>query len=96
MINQSFLHNKKKGLNGTYFLGLATVGLGFTTGLGFVSLIGFIGAPQQTKSHSAQPQSSSTKITSPHSSHLYFSPFFFAKKFTSKKSLLLIIGFLRI
>jgi cytochrome c biogenesis protein CcdA len=43
------------------------------------SLTGFIGSSQQTISHGSQPHGSSTAITSPHSSHLYLSPFLFAK-----------------
>lgn len=39
-------------------------------------LVSFIGSPQQIKSHGVQPHSSSTTTTAPHSSHLYFVPFF--------------------
>ena len=67
-------------------MGLAALGLGFAAGLGFDSLTCFMGAPQQTMSHSSQPQSSCTKTTSPHSSHLYCSPFFFTKNFTFQKA----------
>jgi hypothetical protein len=64
---------KKRGWRvGVYFL---VFGLSFA----FAALMGFIGSPQHTSSHAAQPQGSSTKTISPHSSHLYFSPFFFAK-----------------
>jgi hypothetical protein len=67
---------KKKGLDlEVYFL---VFGFGF--GFAFwVSLMGFIGSSQQTISHVSQPHGSSTAITSPHSSHLYLSPFLFAK-----------------
>lgn len=51
--------------------------LGFGLDVDLVVLAGFIGLPQHTKSHVAQPHGSSTKTTSPHSSHLYLSPFFF-------------------
>ena len=88
-------NNKKKRVIGTYFLGLAALSLGFALGLGFSSLTCFIGAPQQTMSHSSQPQTSSTKMTSPHSSHLYFSPFFFAKNFTFQKTAYITIVFWR-
>jgi len=65
-----------------YFLGLAGfgLGLGFALAFDFSSLTGFMGTPQQITSQSSQLHTSSTKTISPHSSHLYFSPFFFAKK----------------
>jgi len=65
-----------------YFLGLAGfgLGLGFALAFDFSSLTGFMGTPQQIISQSSQLHTSSTKTISPHSSHLYFSPFFFAKK----------------
>jgi len=41
------------------------------------AFISFIGVSQHTGIHvGSQPQGSSTTITSPHSSHLYFVPFF--------------------
>jgi len=84
-VSRNYGSIKKKRLNGAYFLGLAAAfGLVFALGLGFSSLTGFIGALQQTMSHVSHPHGSSTKMTSPHSSHLYFSPFFFAKNFTLK------------
>ncbi len=56
------------------------LGFGLALGLGFaVTLTGFIGAPQQTISVVSQPHGSSTKSTSPQSSHWYLSPFLFAK-----------------
>jgi len=51
----------------------------------FTSLTGFIGTLQQTISHGSQAQASSTTTISPHSSHWYFSPFFFAKSSPSLK-----------
>ena len=36
-----------------------------------------MGSPQHIKSQAEQPHASSTTTTSPHSSYLYFSPFFF-------------------
>ncbi|NWF86600.1 hypothetical protein HXY32_02125 [Candidatus Bathyarchaeota archaeon] len=36
----------------------------------------FIGTPQHIKSHGAHLHASSITTTSPHSSHLYFAPFF--------------------
>jgi hypothetical protein len=77
---------RKRGFVGTYFAGLAALGLGFALDAGFSSLTCFIGVPQQTTSQSSQPQTSSTTMTSPQLSHLYFSPFFFAKNFTSKEN----------
>jgi hypothetical protein len=62
-------------------------GFAFGPAGAFVSLNGFIGWLQQTMSHASHPQGSSTTTTSPHSSHLYFSPFFFAKKSPSSKLL---------
>ena len=41
----------------------------------FAAFIGFIGTPQQTRSQGAHAQGSSTKTTTPHSSHLNRSPF---------------------
>lgn len=69
-----------------YFLGLALAfGLalvfGLAFGFAFSALTGSIGIPQQIKSQGVHPQGSSTMITSPQSSHVYFSPFFFAKSF---------------
>jgi hypothetical protein len=61
-----------------YFLALGLV-LGFTLGFAFETSNGFIGAPQQITSHASQPHGSSTETTSPHSLHLYLSPFFAAK-----------------
>jgi hypothetical protein len=49
---------------------------------GLAALAGFMGAPQQTSSVVSQPQGSTTSIMRPQSSHLYWSPFFFAKKYT--------------
>src|SRR4030042_5357687 len=63
-----------------YFLAFA-LGLAFA----FSILTGFIGALQQTMSHGSHAQGSSTMTTSPQSSHLYFSPFFFAKNSPSLK-----------
>ncbi len=60
-----------------YFFDFASLVLELV--LGFSSLTCFIGVPQQTISQSLHPQTSSTKTTMPHSLHLYFSPFFFAK-----------------
>jgi len=57
-------------------------GVCFELDLDFVfscTLTGFIGWSQQTISHVSQPHGSSTAITSPHSSHLYLSPFLAAK-----------------
>jgi hypothetical protein len=49
------------------------------------ALTGFIGTSQQTSSHpSPQSHGVSIKTTRPHSSHLYCSPFFLAKKSPSK------------
>jgi hypothetical protein len=67
-----------------YFFAFGLVfGFGFALALGlafaFAAFTGFIGSPQQIKSHSSQPHGSSTKMIIPHSSHSYFSPFFFAK-----------------
>jgi|WetSurMetagenome_2_1015567.scaffolds.fasta_scaffold71666_3 hypothetical protein len=84
----------KRGFVWTYFVGLAALGLGFALDAGFSSLTCFIGVPQQTTSQSSQPQTSSTRITSPQLSHLYFSPFFFAKNFTSKENSCSHIAFL--
>jgi len=72
---------EKLGLVEDYFFVFA---LGFCFALAFSSLTGFIGALQQTMPHGSQPQGSST-TTSPHSSHLYLSPFFFAKNSPSLK-----------
>jgi hypothetical protein len=47
--------------------------IGYFLALGFIS---FMGTPQQIKSHEEQPHASSTTTISPHSSHLYFAPFF--------------------
>jgi hypothetical protein len=53
-----------------------------------VALTGFIGCSQQTSSHpSAHSHGLSIKTTRPHLSHLYCSPFFFAKKSPSKMPL---------
>jgi len=46
---------------------------------------GFIGSPQQTNSQDSQPQGSSTRTTSPQSSHWYRSPFFLTKTSPPKK-----------
>jgi hypothetical protein len=63
-----------------YFLVFGLVfGLAFGLAFAVVALTGFIGTLQHIKSHASQPQGSSIKTTSPHSSHLYFSPFLFAK-----------------
>jgi hypothetical protein len=83
------LIKKKRGICLTHFDALdgflVVFDLDFAAvfGFGFASLTGFIGTSQQIKSQSEQPQTSSTKTTRPHSSHSYFSPFFFAKKFTN-------------
>jgi hypothetical protein len=79
---------KKSGLKkvesmGSYFLGL---GLAFAF-VGFVSLTVFMGAPQHNISPVSQPHGSSTKTTRPQSSHLYLSPFFFAKNLHLPKTL---------
>jgi hypothetical protein len=71
------------GSFGFYFLGL---GLAFAF-VGFVSLTAFIGAPQHKISPVSQPHWSSTKTTRPQSSHLYLSPFFFAKNLRLPKTL---------
>jgi len=75
---------------------LAAFALGaFALGFAFsVLATGFIGMPQQTMSHVSQPHGSSTKTTSPQSSHLYLSPFLFAKNNAClKMSLYFILGF---
>jgi hypothetical protein len=64
------------GLDLGLALGLA---LGFALGFALAAATGFIGVPQQTISTGSQPHGSSTKSTSPQSSHLYLSPFLFAK-----------------
>jgi hypothetical protein len=52
------------------------------------ALTGFIGCSQHTSSHvSSHSHGFSISTTRPHSSHLYCSPFFFAKKSPSKKPL---------
>jgi len=49
------------------------------------ALTGFIGCSQQISSPvSSQSHGVSIKTTKPHSSHLYWSPFFLAKKSPSK------------
>jgi hypothetical protein len=56
-------------------------GFGLAFGFGFsCDFTGFIGSPQQTISVVSQPHGSSTRSTSPQSSHWYLSPFLFAKK----------------
>jgi hypothetical protein len=80
---------KKSWVKGDYFFfGLAgfVLRLGFAFVVVFSCLTCFIGTPQQITSQSSQPQISSTKTTSPHSSHLYLSPFFFAKKITCQEN----------
>ena len=58
---------KKKIKFGAYLL---VFGLGFALALGFaVALTGFIGSPQHIISVVSQPHGSSTKTTSPQSSH---------------------------
>jgi hypothetical protein len=53
------------------------------------ALTGFMGSSQQISSHvSSHSHGFSIKTTRPHSSHLYCSPFFFAKKSPSKKPIL--------
>jgi hypothetical protein len=47
---------------------------------------GFIGCSQHISSHASHPHGSSTNTTRPQSSHLYFSPFFLAKKSPSQKN----------
>lgn len=70
---------------GNYFLGLG-LGLGLALGLAFsAALTSFIGMLQHIRSHVWQPQSSSTTIRSPHSSHLYFCPFLLAKNSSSSR-----------
>ena len=64
------------------------LGLAFVLGTDFSALTCFIGAPQQITSQSSHPQTSSTKTTSPHSSHLYLSPFFFTKNHLPKRCLI--------
>jgi hypothetical protein len=64
-----------------FFAGFA-LGFGFAFALAFSALTDFIGVSQQINSTASQPQGSSTTTTSPHSSHLYFSPFLVAKSFT--------------
>jgi hypothetical protein len=63
------LTQKKKSGVGAYLL-LFGLGFGLAFGLGFsVALTGFIGSPQQTISVVSQPHGSSTRRTSPQSSH---------------------------
>ena len=80
----------KKTLRCDYFFfafsGVFTGALG--AALFAVALTGFIGSSQQISSHvSSHSHGLSIKTTRPHSSHLYCSPFFFAKKSPSKKPL---------
>jgi hypothetical protein len=76
-----FQCKKEKGVfESVYFFAFGLVfGFGLGLAFAFAAFAGFIGSPQQIKSHSSQPHGSSTKIIIPHSSHSYFSPFFFAK-----------------
>jgi len=67
---------KKRKVESVYFLVFV---LAFGLPLFSTFVTSFIGAPQQTISHGSQPHGSSTKTTKPHSSHLYLSPFLFAK-----------------
>jgi hypothetical protein len=74
----------KKRLLVDYFFGFSGA---FTGALGAVlfagALTGFIGCSQHTSSHvSSHSHGFSINTTRPHSSHLYCSPFFFAKKIT--------------
>jgi hypothetical protein len=77
-------HNKKRKENKRFYFFLAiglALAFGFALGLAFgfafeAALTGFIGAPQHISSTGSQPQGSSITTISPHSSHLYFSPFF--------------------
>jgi len=73
--------NKKRRRLWVYFLGLAFGFGGAAFGFAFAAT-GFIGAPQQTISDVSHPHGSSTKTTSPQVSHLYLSPFLFAKNNT--------------
>ncbi len=68
-----------------YFLGFTGA---FEAALFAEALTGFMGSSQQISSHvSSHSHGFSIKTTRPHSSHLYCSPFFFAKKSPSKKQL---------
>ena len=70
--NYPSVTKKRKGSNGFYFY------LAFALAFGFAfvaALTGFIGASQHISSTVSQPHGSSTTTISPHSSHLYFSPF---------------------
>ena len=78
--NYPSVTKKRKGSNGFYFyLAFALAfGLAFALAFGFAfvaALTGFIGASQHISSTVSQPHGSSTTTISPHSSHLYFSPF---------------------
>ncbi len=71
---------KRKGRDLEIYLLVFGLAFGFAFGFVFCgSLTGFIGFSQQTISHDSQPHGSSTATTNPHSSHLYLSPFLFAK-----------------
>jgi hypothetical protein len=84
---------KKRETIVSYLLVLA-LALGLLFGFGFsVIFTGFIGSPQQTISTGSQPHGSSTKSISPQSSHLYLSPFLFAKNNTCLKILYIILLF---
>jgi hypothetical protein len=70
-----------------FFFGFAEDLAGALVAL-FAALTGFIGCSQQISSPvSSQSHGDSTKTTKPHSSHLYWSPFFLAKKSPSKTPL---------
>lgn len=62
----------KKLLFHNFFLRITS----YFLALDLASFTGFIGTLQHIKSHEAHPQALSTTTTSPHFSHLYFSPFF--------------------
>jgi hypothetical protein len=79
----------EKAFGRDYFFGFSGAFAGaLGAALFAAALTGFIGSSQQISSHvSSHSHGFSTKTTRPHSSHLYCSPFFFAKKSPSKKPL---------
>jgi len=82
-LNSLFEIKKRKRLFLRVYFSVLGLGFGFYFDFGFASAFtSFIGSPQHITSHGSHshpPQGVSTAITSPHSSHLYFSPFLFAK-----------------